>query len=120
MPTYLVQSLLLVAATLSGSLAVGQDFARGEARSAMCVACHGPRGISANPTFPHLAGQHAAYLETQLEHFKSGERRHPLMSPVAESLSARDIRDLAFYFSRIGPLAGEQELPAAGESSARR
>jgi len=78
----------------------------GATKSLRCVACHGPSGISPNPTFPHLAGQNATYLEIQLENFKSGERYHPLMTPVAQELSREDIAELARYFSRIGPLAG--------------
>ena len=54
--------------------------------------------------FPHLAGQNASYLEIQLENFRSGERYHPLMTPIAQSLSRQDVIDLAIYYSRIGPL----------------
>lgn len=109
-----ILSLLALNGLLLPALTAGQDAARGEARSADCVACHGARGVSPNPTFPHLAGQNAAYLEIQLENFRNGTRYHPLMSPVAESLSASDIEDLAVYFSRIGPLADRQET-APGE-----
>ena len=28
-----------------------------------CMACHGPAGVSAAPTFPNLAGQKSGYLE---------------------------------------------------------
>lgn len=87
--------------------------ARGEAKSLECVACHGPAGVSPNPTFPHLAGQNATYLQMQLDHFQSGKRYHPLMTPVAKSLSTRDMADLAIYFSRIGQAshgAEEEEL----------
>lgn len=85
--------------------ATAQELSAGQAKSADCVACHGVRGVSPNPMFPHLAGQNAAYLELQLEHFRSGKRYHPLMTPIAESLSPADMRDLAQYFSSIGPLA---------------
>lgn len=81
------------------------SFNAGQEKSMQCVACHGAAGISTNPMFPHLAGQHAAYLEAQLDRFQTGERYHPLMTPVAQSLSRRDMQELAIYFSRIGPLA---------------
>ncbi|MEX2497017.1 MAG: cytochrome c [Woeseia sp.] len=102
-----VGSVLAVAVfALLGSVQVlAQDVERGQARSAECVACHGPAGISSNPMFPHLAGQNATYLELQLKKFQTGERYHPLMTPVAESLSPQDVQDLAVYFSSIGPLA---------------
>lgn len=82
-----------------------QDRQRGQMKSLQCIACHGPSGITQNPMFPHLAGQNASYLEIQLENFRTGERYHPLMTPVAQSLSRQDILDLAAYFSEVGPLA---------------
>lgn len=87
-----------------------QEVAAGRAKSSGCVACHGVAGVSPNPVFPHLAGQNAAYLELQLEHFRSGQRYHPLMTPIAESLSREDVRDLAEYYSRLGPLADSRQL----------
>jgi cytochrome c553 len=83
-----------------------QDVGRGEEKASDCVACHGALGISPNPLFPNLAGQNAAYLQMQLEKFKKGERYHPLMTPIAESLSQQEINDLAVYFSSIAPLVG--------------
>lgn len=98
---------LLVAAAYPGDPAAQLErrTAQGRTKSLQCVACHGPTGISPNPMFPHLAGQNASYLEIQLENFRSGERYHPLMTPIAQSLSRQDVVDLAAYFSRIGPLA---------------
>lgn len=98
---------LPVAALLAAAAAPAQDAARGEAKSAECIACHGPMGISSNPTFPNLAGQHAAYIQLQLENFQTGERYHPLMTPIADSLTQQDINDLAEYYSRIGATAAE-------------
>src|SRR5690606_3484501 len=98
---------LLAAAVYSGGPAAQVEdlAAEGRTKSLQCVACHGPVGVSPNPMFPHLAGQNASYLEIQLQRFKSGERSHPLMTPIAQSLSREDIIALATYFSRIGPLA---------------
>ncbi|NWG45038.1 MAG: c-type cytochrome [Alphaproteobacteria bacterium] len=67
-----------------------------------CVACHGPLGNTDNPTFPKLAGQHASYLAEQLRHFRSGERYHPIMSPIAQTLSDSEINAVALYFSLEG------------------
>jgi cytochrome c553 len=75
----------------------------GQEKAVQCVACHGPSGLALNPMFPHLAGQNAAYLEIQLEQFKTGERYHPLMTPVAQALSDQDIDDLAAYHSALQP-----------------
>lgn len=74
---------------------------QGKAKSIQCVTCHGAEGETTNPTFPNLAGQNASYLSIQLQHFKSGERYHPIMSPIAEALSEQDIADLAAYYSQL-------------------
>ena len=97
--------IALIAASAAPQ-AHSQDLERGRARSVDCVACHGPAGVTANPTFPNIAGQNAAYLGMQLQNFKSGERYHALMTPVAQTLSEQDIHDLAAYFSTPGA-AGE-------------
>lgn len=103
--------LAAIAAVLISAPAVvdANDPDRGQQKSVACVACHGPIGISANPTFPHLAGQHATYLQEQLDNFRTGERYHPLMTPIAQTLSEQDISDLAIYYSLIGPLAGAEQ-----------
>ena len=75
----------------------------GHQKAVQCVACHGLDGVTPNPTFPHLAGQNAAYLAIQLEWFRTGERYHPLMTPVAQALSDQDIEDLAAYYSALRP-----------------
>ena len=52
-------------------------------KAAVCAACHGPNGQSANPAWPSLAGQTARYIEIELRDFQSGRRADALMSPVA-------------------------------------
>ena len=100
--------LLSVAAiALAGSLgnAVAGDAAAGKVKSATCVACHGPNGISNNPMYPNLAGQHAAYIESSLKAYRSGERKggmSAVMSPMAMPLTDDDIANLAAYFSSLG------------------
>jgi cytochrome c553 len=82
------------------SLAVrAQDEAKRLAKT--CSACHGERGVSANADWPNLAGQKKNYLIEQLKAFRSGARDNPLMSPVAKTLSDRDIDRLAEYFSQL-------------------
>ena len=45
------------------------DAAAGEAKSAVCAACHGMDGNSMIPMYPKLAGQHEAYAARQLAMF---------------------------------------------------
>jgi len=79
-------------------LAAGSKEA-GQTKSAVCMACHGMDGNSANPEWPNIAGQHASYIVKQLKHFKAGERQNPLMTPMAAMLSEQDMEDLAAYYS---------------------
>lgn len=107
-------SLLL----LSGpALAVG-DPAAGEALSGTCAGCHGPAGVSSNPEWPNLAGQHARYIAKQLSDYKKGtERNNAIMAGLAAALSEQDMQDLgAFYASKPAPQgAADPELVALGE-----
>ena len=84
---------------LSINAGAAGDAAAGKAKSAVCGACHGPDGNSANPLWPKLAGQHAAYLVKQLKDFKSGARKDPVMAPMASPLSDQDMENLAAYFA---------------------
>ncbi len=83
-----------------GSVAAG-DAAAGKARAVVCAGCHGAKGISANPLWPSLAGQHARYLEKQLKDYKSGVRKDPMMEPQAKMLSEADMANLAAYYQSL-------------------
>lgn len=73
----------------------------GKQKAVMCAACHGANGISPIPTYPNLAGQHAAYTEAQLKAFRDGTRKNPIMSPMAAALSDADIANLAAYYASL-------------------
>jgi len=106
--------LCLCAAPLS--LAEGSAEA-GVAKSATCAACHGPNGNSANPLWPSLAGQNAAYLSAQLKSFRSSTRINSqgVMTGMAAPLSDQDIEDLALYYSQQTP-AGLEADPSSWKS----
>lgn len=88
--------------TVIGSIsAYAGDPEAGKALAGACTACHGPEGISSNPVWPNLAGQHAAYLAIALKAYRDGRRVDPLMSPMARPLSDQDIANLAAYFSSL-------------------
>jgi cytochrome c553 len=92
----------VLAAAFAGSISTAMadgNAEAGQAKSTPCIACHGADGNSPNPQWPNLAGQHAQYIVKQLQAFKSGARKDPLMSPMAAGLSDTDIADLAAYFS---------------------
>lgn len=84
----------------------------------VCVACHGADGNSPAPANPKLAGQHAEYINKQLNNFKSGERANPIMAGMVAALSPEDMKNLAAYFStqKLAPAAAKDKaLAARGE-----
>lgn len=69
-----------------------------------CVSCHGPEGVGVGDTFPHLAGQHADYIESQLHAWQKGTRTgdsHELMGHIAKQLTAEEITAVASYFANV-------------------
>lgn len=77
----------------------GGDPQAGKEKSAACVSCHGPDGVSPSPAFPHLAGQYRDYLVQALSDYQNGRRRHAIMQGFAASLSRQDIEDLAAFYA---------------------
>ena len=98
--------------------ALAGDPAAGAAKAALCVACHGPAGNSANPEWPKLAGQHAKYTAKQIRDFMAGATRsNELMAPMIAGLSDEDIEDISAYYAiqrSSGGFASE-EMHALGE-----
>ncbi|MCM2312280.1 MAG: cytochrome c4 [Steroidobacteraceae bacterium] len=110
MTAKLVATLSLVAALgCSAPAFAAGSIEAGQAKSATCGACHGMDGNSPSPEWPNLAGQHAAFIERQLQAFKAGERKNDLMSPMAMILSDEDMADLAAYFASQKARGGETE-----------
>nr|WP_114326949.1 c-type cytochrome [Candidatus Colwellia aromaticivorans] len=95
----IIFSLLLTMSAVNTAIAVEGNVDAGEAKAAMCGACHGAAGISPSPTYPNLAGQQSAYIVKQLSDFKSGARTDMMMAPMAANLSEQDMADLAAFFS---------------------
>ena len=90
---------LLAIAWLASSAAAAADAAAGKTKAASCIGCHGMTGISTNPLWPNLAGQHEAYLVKQMKDFKSGARKDPNMNALMTPLSESDMADIAAFFS---------------------
>ena len=65
----------------------------------VCVACHGEKGVSVAPEYPHLNGQSGAAIYKQLHDYRSGSRTHPLMTDVAKALEEDAIADVAAYYA---------------------
>jgi cytochrome c553 len=87
---------VLVAASVSAEAAPAAP-----AKSAVCIACHGPAGISMSPIWPNLAGQKKDYLAKQIKAFRDGTRTDPSMSPMAKGLTDAEVEELAAYYSSL-------------------
>ena len=66
---------LLLTLGITGMAQAAGDAKAGQAKAAMCGACHGADGNSAAPNFPKLAGQGERYLLKQMNDIKSGNRK---------------------------------------------
>jgi len=94
--------LLTIVAAVTAPLAWADgNAAAGKEKAGVCAGCHGPDGISTNPLWPNLAGQHAPYLAKQMRDFRDGKRNDPLMAPMSVGLSDQDIKNLAAYYASL-------------------
>ncbi|HKH20340.1 MAG TPA: c-type cytochrome, partial [Gammaproteobacteria bacterium] len=84
----------------------------GRLKADTCMGCHGiPGYMMVYPTYsvPKLGGQHAEYIVSALQQYKTGERKNSTMQAQALALSDKDMQDIAAYFSSLAP-----EAPASG------
>ncbi len=116
-------SALLVASVTAVSVHaedIKGDAKAGEKKNAMCIGCHGIVGYQASfpeiHKVPKISGQGAAYITAALNAYKKGERKHPSMRGIAQSLTDQDMADLAAFYSTSGVVEGAAALgdaPAA-------
>ena len=100
---------------LSGA-AVAADAKAGKAKAGVCAGCHGVTGQSAQPIWPNIAGQGAAYIERQLQAFKSGGRTGAMaaqMAPIVATLTDSDMANIAVYFSSLPAATGKADASVA-------
>ena len=93
--------------------AVAQDMTVANGKIAVCVACHGIDGVSAQPIYPHIAGQYAEYLAKSLAAYRDGGRTDPLMSPMAVGLTDEEIQQLAEHYAAQKFVVPEKDGDAA-------
>lgn len=78
-----------------------------------CQECHGADGhgfgqsASSEGRHPKLAGQAADYIVKQIADFRSGARKHDVMTLMARTVEPADILDIAAYFASRPPMKGE-------------
>tara|TARA_B100000902_G_C27196825_1_gene856936 strand:+ start:133 stop:747 length:615 start_codon:yes stop_codon:yes gene_type:complete len=103
---YFINFLLL--SVFSLNISAG-NVEKGKEKSAACITCHGDAGVSINPAWPKLAGQHASYIASQLYEFRSGpngKRNNAVMYGIALTLSDTDIEDLSAYYASLNNSIG--------------
>ena len=97
----LIVSAAALAATFACAAAAAADLGNGEAKvKQICQACHGADGkTTTSPDYPKLGGQYPDYLAKALRDYQSGKRKNAIMQGMAATLSAKDIDDVAAYYS---------------------
>jgi cytochrome c553 len=109
---------LLLTLGITGMAHAAGDAKAGQAKAAVCGACHGPDGNSAAPNFPKLAGQGERYLLKQMQDIKAGNRTVLEMTGLLNNVSDQDMADIAAYFSSqkgsVG--AADPKVVARGEA----
>jgi len=95
----------------------GGDREAGKRLAGQCRTCHGMEGLAQIPIAPHIGGEPAVYLESQLKAFRDGQREHEMMSIVARGLSDAQIADLAAWYAghqiEVELQADQAQAPAA-------
>ena len=70
-----------------------------------CMSCHGPRGAGIPAAkWPALSGQHARYVEMQLDAFSQGDRNNDpndMMRDISSRLSADEKKAVSAYISAL-------------------
>ena len=98
------------------------DAKAGESKNAMCVGCHGIKGYQASfpevYKVPMISGQSAKYIVASLNAYKKGERKHPSMRGISETLTDQDMADLAAYYS-AGGASGVQAVAVVADKPSR-
>ena len=97
----------------AANLKAGELIYRGgiaEQKVPACMACHGPNGAGIPAAsaakdgvlaYPRISGQHKDYVVAQMQAFRSGERVHNMMAPIATRLTDQQIDDVANYIQGL-------------------
>ena len=112
-------SFSVYSATDTPARSAKPDLVKGEASyTAVCVACHNADGNASITINPKLSQQHPEYLLKQLQEFKSGKRKDPVMQGMVAGLSDADMLNIsAWLASKPGKLgfAKDKDTVALGE-----
>lgn len=85
-----------------------------------CGVCHGADGQGA-PGGPALAGQPAAYLESQLRLWRTSERRNDprnVMLEISRALTEAEVSDVSAYYASLPVEASSSASPSSSSTGA--
>lgn len=98
---------------------IGQQLYRGgdaDRGIPACMACHGPTGAgNPGPAYPHIGGQHAAYVARRLQEYQAGvthetDKAHfQIMATIARQLTEQEIQALGSYLQGLHNRADDVE-----------
>lgn len=89
--------------------------AEGRKSAFFCANCHGESGISRYPEVPNLAGQHPAYVLSQMDAFLTGKRKDEFMEGLMKVLSERDKAAIALHYAAAKVVPTTAPGPRAAE-----
>jgi cbb3-type cytochrome c oxidase subunit III len=94
------------------------DAKAGEAKAAVCGACHGMDGNPSDKQYPKLAGQNEAYIARQITLFQTQKRANAVMMGFAATLSQQDMHDIGAYFATksASPGVADEKLLERGQA----
>ena len=96
------------------------DAKAAEQKIAMCIGCHGIKGYQASfpevYRVPMISGQNAKYIVSALNAYKKGERKHPTMRGISDSLTEQDMADLGAYYELHGKTEPVAKAPKAPDA----
>lgn len=102
-----MKKTILIIAFLSSFSSHALAETKAPEKATLCSACHGQEGLSTNPEWPNIAGQHDAYLKKQLLDYKKGKsRKAPTMTGIVATLTDADIATLAHFYAGFKPKEG--------------
>jgi cytochrome c553 len=93
--------VVAVAIAITSTAAMAGDPDPANIAKTVCAGCHGPDGISTNPLWPNIAGQKEQYLIKALQEYRDKTRGDQVMSAQAQSLTDRQIEELAAYYAGL-------------------
>ena len=120
----LTSIITLAVSSVTASIAFAQDV-KGDAKAAeqkiaMCIGCHGIKGYQASfpevYKVPMILGQNAKYIVAALNAYKKGERKHPTMRGISETLTDQDMADLAAYYEQHGKSDAPVPAPTTADA----